>query len=157
MFRLWRKLITAGLCALVMASVGAAPVHAEPKVVFTGRAGEILNLKTTGDTAAAAKIAAEFVGLIHVLTIDETERKQFLSLQTRDGEETLLTAESVQVEDEELLRYSEGEITSGALQGAKMKALVARNIETLVVEMEVALGGANLSFTQVVKSLEGMD
>lgn len=150
MFQQIQKFVTGAFCALALMVMTLAPAHAHE--IAGGRAGAIQNLQFKGDATIAKMIASECVGLIHSIAIDHAVDKIYWTVLTRDGKRTVVVAEAEIDENDAIV--AGGEITKGALQGAKVSAKGYRQGDLFLVDLKLSLGALEVTFTQALEPLE---
>jgi hypothetical protein len=144
------KLAAGALWALALAAVAAAPADAHDFV--SGRAGAIRNLEFNSDAQTARKIAGEFVGLIHVVSMDHETEKLYWTLLSRDRRRTLMVAEATIDEAGETI-LARGEIAEGALRGTQVSVIGYHDGEAFLVNLVLSAGGSEVAFTQALEPL----
>lgn len=149
MFQQIRKLVAGALCALALTVATVAPAHAHE--IAGGRAGAIQNLQFKGSASIAKMIANECVGLIHSIAIDHAVDKIYWTVLARDGKRTVVVAEAEFDENDAIV--AGGEITKGALQGAKVSAKGYLQGDLFLVDLKLSLGALEVAFTQVLEPL----
>jgi hypothetical protein len=152
MFTQIQKLVAGAFCALILAAGAVAPAHAHE--LASGRAGQIQNLQFKGNPTLARMIAAECVGLIHIIAMhhEEEETRIDWTVLSRDGKRTVVVA-AAEVDESDTI-VAQGEIVKGAFRGAKISARGYLKGDMFLIDLKMSLGDLEVGFTQVLEPLE---